>query len=124
MSVNNKPCTSCPYRKDVPSGIWDEGEYDKLAGYDEEEMWMQPSATFGCHQADGSVCRGWLHCHGTDLLTVRLHWKEEYGEILDAGPGVELFGSAGEAIEHGMADIDNPGPEAEKMMAAIQRKKA
>jgi hypothetical protein len=37
MSINPpapKPCESCPYRKDVPSGVWSEGEYRKLPQYD------------------------------------------------------------------------------------------
>jgi hypothetical protein len=29
-----RPCASCPYRKDVPSGIWAAHEYTKLLAYD------------------------------------------------------------------------------------------
>jgi hypothetical protein len=30
------PCPSCPYRKDVPSGVWAPEEYDKLPAYDND----------------------------------------------------------------------------------------
>jgi hypothetical protein len=45
----NDPCASCPYRKDVPSGLWDKAEYDKILPYD-NETWAQPLVTFGCHK--------------------------------------------------------------------------
>jgi len=118
--MNNKPCTSCPYRKDVPSGIWHEGEYDKILPYDRDTS-LQPPTMFGCHQADGSVCRGWLHCHGTELLAVRLRWDESIAKMLEAGPGMELFGSAKEASEHGRRDLAKPKAKAKAMMKRLKR---
>ena len=32
--VRPKPCASCPYRCDVPSGVWHPDEYAKLEVYD------------------------------------------------------------------------------------------
>lgn len=29
-----KPCASCPYRRDVPEGVWHPEEYSKLRAYD------------------------------------------------------------------------------------------
>ena len=66
------PCGSCPYRKDVPSGIWAKSEYDKLPRYD-GETWEQDPKAFMCHQRDGCLCGGWLACHSPrHLLALRL----------------------------------------------------
>ena len=66
------PCASCPYRCDVPSGVWDEDEYLKLPDYD-EATGEQPPGVFLCHQDDERVCSGWAGTHDTeDLLSLRL----------------------------------------------------
>jgi hypothetical protein len=57
------PCGSCPYRRDVPSGIWDASEYAKLPGYDAGWPDEQPTAAFFCHQQDDELCSGWVGCH-------------------------------------------------------------
>lgn len=85
-----RPCASCPYRRNVPSGIWDETEYAKLREYD-GETWEQSAAVFMCHHAEGDVCAGWLgHRDPADLLAVRL----------------------AAAAEHGIHDIEDPSTEA------------
>lgn len=56
------PCTTCPYRRDVPSGIWAPEEYQKLLAYDRPTM-QQPAALFMCHQGAGGLCTGWVQCH-------------------------------------------------------------
>ena len=67
-----RPCGSCPYRRDVPSGIWSAEEYDKLPEYD-GETWEQPPGVFMCHQRDGRLCGGWLQTHDADhLLALRI----------------------------------------------------
>ena len=40
------PCGSCPYRQDVPSGVWAASEYEKLPAYDAPETFMQPPGLF------------------------------------------------------------------------------
>lgn len=30
LTPRKTPCASCPYRKDVPSGVWEASEYEKL----------------------------------------------------------------------------------------------
>lgn len=67
-----KPCASCPYRRDVPSGVWHPDEYTKLRRYDEDTS-QQPAGLFICHQTDAEndarrVCAGWVGCHGDQLL--------------------------------------------------------
>ncbi len=113
------PCRSCPYRCDVPSGIWDRTEYDKLARYDQSTGY-QPTGVFLCHlqDVDGTsprICGGWVACHRIDeLLSIRLasfHGRileETVNELYAYRPPVEIFASGAEAAEHGKRDIDDP----------------
>lgn len=72
-----RSCASCPYRRDVPAGIWAREEYGKLPGYDEPTP-FQPRGVFLCHQHDPGtdghpVCGGWAGCHdGDELLALRM----------------------------------------------------
>lgn len=56
------PCASCPYRRDVPSGVWAPEEYEKLRRYDAPTM-EQPPQVFLCHQKNrdtaNRVGAGW-----------------------------------------------------------------
>lgn len=128
IPINRAPCQSCPYRKDVPSGIWSTEEYDKILPYD-NETWMQPAKVFMCHQADGCLCRGWLDTHGIDLLGLRLACSkgevdtEAVGKALDEGPAVPVFQSAEQAARHGRRSIKRPGRKAREMVAKIERKR-
>jgi hypothetical protein len=127
-----RPCASCPYRRDVPSGVWTEHEYAKLPNYD-EPTWSQPVGLFLCHQRDRdddrvSVCSGWAGCHdGDHLMAVRIALStgeitvETATAICAYDSPVPLFGSGAEAATHGMRDIDNPGPAAIEMMDKIRR---
>jgi len=120
------PCTTCPYRRDVPSGVWAEEEYRKLAAYD-RPTWEQPAALFMCHQNTGGLCTGWLQSHANrphdvDLLALRLNHpkldvKQVSGVAL-AKPTVGLFRSGVAAMRHGLRAIARPG---RKAKAAIQR---
>jgi hypothetical protein len=128
LKINRAPCTSCPYRKDVPSGIWVKEEYDKILPYD-GEMWVQPRGVFLCHQNDGSLCRGWLDCHGDNLLAVRLLCSRGDAtsaamiKALDEGPAVAVFNSAADASKHGRKAIRKPGKRAQVLMDSITRKR-
>lgn len=109
--VRSQPCTYCPYRRDVPSGVWSAHEYDKLVEYD-KPTWDQPAATFGCHATPEFLCHGWavVHSNRTDefaLLALRIWPVESIPE-----PAVPLFASGTEAAEHGMRDIETPSDEA------------
>jgi hypothetical protein len=67
-----RPCETCPYRRDVPAGVWSADEYAKLPAYDRPTQ-QQPPAVFLCHQHDGRACAGWAGCHDADeLLALRL----------------------------------------------------
>ena len=115
------PCGSCPYRRDVPSGIWAVSEYDKLPSYD-GETFEQVNATnlFMCHQRDGSLCAGWLACHDPqELLACRLHWRELDPSVFTYKTKVPVFGSGAEARRHGLRGIAAPGGRAQKMIVGL-----
>lgn len=127
-----RPCASCPYRRDVPSGIWDAGEYAKLRAYD-GPTFAQPTAVFLCHQHDRAddaarVCGGWAGCHdGDELLALRMAVSS--GEITvdtadairDYVSPVPLFASGAEAAAHGMREVHRPGVAACTAMTKITR---
>ncbi|MFD7972971.1 DUF6283 family protein [Streptomyces clavifer] len=127
-----RPCDSCPYRRDVPSGIWAVEEYEKLRRYDVPTP-EQPAAVFLCHQNDrGSetsrLCSGWLGCHDTHhLLALRIAALDGTLDTtnLEAAvtyeTSVPLFATGNEAADHGEAAIAAPGPDAVRFMDKITR---
>jgi hypothetical protein len=119
------PCASCPYRKNVPSGVWHESEYEKLKEYDGETHEQTSMNVFACHQADGQICSGWLgHRDPLDLLAVRigLSYGTLDGTVAEYTTTVPLFGSGAEAAEHGMREIENPGEKAAGVINKIIKK--
>ncbi|MFF2618525.1 DUF6283 family protein [Kitasatospora sp. NPDC058046] len=126
-----RPCDSCPYRRDVPSGIWAAEEYEKLRAYDAPTP-HQPTAVFRCHQNDadsqaGRVCAGWAGCHGEALLAPRIALVSAamdgptFEAVVTYESPVPLFSSGAEAADHGQADMDRPGPEADRLVDKIVR---
>lgn len=123
------PCGSCPYRRDVPSGVWDEEEYAKLPEYDMPTA-VQPPAVFLCHQQDGHLCSGWAACHDMNeslglRLAVSLGAIEvtHVHAILNHSTPVPLFASGAEAAAHGRAEITAPGDRAAKTIDKLTRKR-
>jgi hypothetical protein len=120
------PCGSCPYRKDVPSGIWSAREYDKLPAYDGEmveQIMGGAHAPFFCHQRDGNLCAGWVACHGAvDLAALRLTRYRIDPAVFDYKSPVPVFASGAEARAHGIRDIERPGVRARRMIAGLVRK--
>jgi len=129
INIQRAPCASCPYRKDVPSGIWATEEYDKILPYDNETM-FQPARIFLCHQQNGCLCRGWLDTHGTELLAIRFGCIK--GEVdpaditkaIDEGPAVEVFETAAQAAKHGRKSIKRPGVKAKQMVEQLTNKRS
>lgn len=129
-----RPCESCPYRRDVPSGIWAPEEYAKLSAYDRPTM-EQSVGVFLCHQNDrnspGSrTCAGWAGCHdGYELLAIRfamMHGEmspETADVICEYKSPVSLFESGAEAARHGMAEVELPGDQAAAAIAKIERRR-
>lgn len=58
----DKPCASCPYRKDAPLALWDIAEFRNLKAHDSELM----GNMFDCHgetqkpMGERKPCVGWL----------------------------------------------------------------
>lgn len=124
--VAGAPCKSCPYRKDVPSGVWAPEEYEKLPKFDGEiidQLQNGGAGLFMCHQQDGNLCAGWLATHGTDnLLALRLHGHEVKPEVWAYKTRAPVFKSGAEAAAHGMAEIEVPGVKAQRTIDRLVRK--
>src|SRR6266480_5670878 len=100
--VRPRPCAFCPYRKDVPSGIWDASEYQKLVAYDRPTP-EQPFAVSGCHEKTGFICAGWAQCHGWELIALRIIANGKPLKIPEIT--VPIFQSGYEAAKHGLRRI-------------------
>jgi hypothetical protein len=132
LPPSSRPCQSCPYRRDVPSGVWDESEYDKLPPYD-SPTYAQPGRLFNCHQHDpgdtrARICGGWAGCHdmhhSAALRIALVNGKitpETYRATLGYVSPVPLFASGAEAREHGIRDYFSPGPDALAALDKIRR---
>lgn len=120
--ARRNPCASCPYRRDVPAGIWHADEYAKLIGYDGDTSYQSPE-WFGCHGDEGEhVCAGWLgHRDPADLLAVRIGLINGFLDhaVLTYRTTVPLFATGAEAAEHGMSGITAPDDRAIEAMAKI-----
>lgn len=123
------PCASCPYRKDVPSGVWSDEEYDKLPRYDLPTA-DQPPSVFTCHQGNGRLCSGWVGCHDMlESMGMRmsiLHGtlsRADYEAALDYSSPVELFESGEAAAEHGRAEIEIPGAGARRTIDKLDARR-
>lgn len=120
------PCTSCPYRRDVPSGVWETEEYDKLPDYDGDTS-CQYTGVFMCHQADGYLCAGWVgHRDPYDLLALRLGVSARFVDpaVFDYRTDVPLFSSGAEAADHGRRDVERPERDARKMALRLLQVRA
>jgi uncharacterized protein DUF6283 len=122
LAVAKNPCSTCPYRKDTPSGVWLADEYEKLRAYDEPEFdpahpeaqRLPEMAAFLCHHSltrpGDTLCRGWLSVHA-DSVAVRLTVAtgKVTWEQVDAPVEVELYATGNEAADAGEVEIDRPG---------------
>jgi hypothetical protein len=123
LCARKTPCASCPYRQNVPSGLWAEEEYDKLPAYD-GETFEQPMELFMCHQQDGTLCAGWVaYDDPTNLLALRLGAASGIVDecVFDYTTTVPLFPSGAAAAEHGKRDIETPGSRAERAIDKLVR---
>ena len=123
-----RPCASCPYRCDVPSGLWDAHEYDKLPGYDgpiADQYEAVAFSLFFCHQQDGHLCAGWVGCHDmTENLAVRIHAdRVDLDTVLGYQSPIPLFESGAQAAEHGKRDITDPSPAARRKIGQLLRQR-
>lgn len=128
ITVRPRPCPSCPYRRDVPSGIWAAEEYDKLPQFDGdtgEQLNAGAFALFHCHSTPAKLCAGWVGCHDMDEnLAVRMNARDIDPAVYEYSCPVPLFDSGAEAAEHGKRDVAAPGPQAVRKARDVLRLKA
>ncbi len=122
------PCKSCPYRRDVPSGVWAKEEYEKLSKYDGEiieQLTKGATGLFLCHQQNNALCSGWLGCHGpAELLAMRLNYERVDPETFSYETDVALFSSGAEAAAHGMNEIEMPSGTARRTIDRLGKAQA
>lgn len=135
LFVPKRACSSCPYRRDVPSGVWAREHYELLRDMDSRRTIKVPMlgpndetvmvdapnpnpGTFHCHQSNATgrptVCRGWLSVE-RNSIGVRLlasFGGIEYEDIPDEDESATYYSSGTEAAEAGLRDIENPSSEA------------
>lgn len=123
------PCASCPYRRDVPSGVWSPEEYEKLPRYD-NPLPNQPWSAFLCHQGNDRLCSGWVGCHDMDtslglrvVLGNGLLSPEDARAAADYECPVPLFESGLDAALHGMAEVTDPSPDARRTIAKLEARR-
>lgn len=119
------PCGTCPYRRDVPAGIWHPSEYAKLPNYDGEtfeQVVKGAGSLFFCHQQDDHLCAGWVGCHDMHhSFAARLNPLAP--ETFDYVSPVPLFSSGAEAAEHGMSGIIEPDVRARKAIKKLSERR-
>ena len=128
LSPRKSPCPSCPYRIDVPSGLWHADEYDKLPRFDGDTIEQAKAGAYGvflCHQANGFLCAGWAGCHDMhQSLALRMATNDvDLDATVSYVSPVPLFGSGAEAAAHGKRDIAAPSPQAQIKIRQLARKK-
>lgn len=123
-TVRPNPCRSCPYRKDVPSGVWSHHEYEKLRAYD-GDFSEQNKALFMCHTSTEHLCAGWVgHVPTpTDLASVRLgvFFNKLDPSCVSYKTEVPLHASGKEAADFGQRDIEDPSDEAIDFVQKLSR---
>jgi hypothetical protein len=126
----SEPCSTCPYRQDVPSGVWADTEYEKLRAYDNKTE-DQPIGPFMCHATPEHLCHGWAVCHtrradamakggehAYDLVALRMFPPDS---PLPQGT-TPLWESGNEAADHGQAEIEHPSIDARLTVERLKRK--
>ena len=129
LIVPTKPCESCPYRKDVPRGIWDKSEYEKLRDYDDGPQGQQSFSAFLCHHSpqigQDAVCRGWLSVHSESVAVRLMIIKGTVTpEQVYAETPCELYASGNEAADAGIKGIKRPSIKAREAIGKLTKAKA
>lgn len=125
----SRPCGSCPYRKDTPSGVWSAAEYDKLPAFDLQPMHLQPPMAFYCHRNDGRLCAGWVGCHNMEeslglriAASVGMLDREDVEDARNYVSPVPLWESGTAAAEHGKREVEHPSEEAVAVVDKLKRR--
>ena len=132
LKPRKSPCASCPFRRDVPSGVWAESEYDKLPAYDGttgEQAMAGALGAFLCHNdPDKSICAGWAALSNYDTLALRMASRldpdVDVQACVDYTTDVPLFASGAEAAEHGKREIEAPSDKAVSTIGKVVKVRA
>ncbi len=120
LACHPNPCSSCPYARTTPSGIWHPSEYAKLPAWDNP---MAMPGTFLCHTDKAAVCRGWMEVHH-DNLSVRMAQIASIAMPKNYKPtSVPLYASGLEAAIAGMRGVAKPSIKAKAVIHRIIRKR-
>lgn len=92
----HRPCSSCPWRKDVKPGLWHRDHFQSIAN----ECRGNGMRVMGCHKADGSICVGWAAVEGFNAIGVRIAaLTKQYDPKKLNTKGLEMYASMREMIE-------------------------
>ena len=99
--------------------MWAPEEYRKLVAYD-APTFDQPVQGFACHSTPQMYCHGWAVVHTSrghefDLLALR------FAPVVVPAPVVPLFASGTEAADHGLAEVEEPGTQAQSAIELLER---
>ena len=122
LHVPRRPCPTCPYRVDCPSGVWDRTEYEKLPRYDRNETF----ATFLCHQTtatgEQTVCRGWLTVHAESVAARMGVLNGEFTDDERYADREQSCGRPGRRRATLVRDIDAPSEAAVAKVESLTRR--
>lgn len=125
------PCASCPFRCDVPSGVWSAQEYEALRDYDggadEQASSRHGLFVFMCHQGDDHLCSGWVgHRDPHELIALRIGvaMGRVVRDVFSYSTSVRLFATGAAACKHGKIRITRPGAKAREMVEKIMKVRA
>lgn len=116
LKCNPNPCSTCPYRRDVPSGIWDREEYEKLPQWDHE---MAFAGTFLCHTDPAAICRGWMEVHERNMSVRLAMFRVEWTEANRKPTKIPLYRSGLAAMRAGLRALARPSGDAKKAITSI-----
>jgi len=123
LDVKPEPCLTCPYRKDVPSGVWHREEYEKLRAYDDNLN--PPLALFLCHQTNVAnreiLCKGWVMVHRDSIASRMGQLKGEIDATAFTPCQVELHESGNAAADFGEMDVKRPKKKARKVVEKLHK---
>lgn len=124
LIVASNPCATCPYRKDVPSGVWHHDEYERLRKFDDEPR-ADNLGTFLCHQTNVCgkeiACKGWLMVHRESVAVRLAMLRGHIDESAFSPTDVALHDSGNAAADFGQRDIERPRRTALKVMQKLKR---
>lgn len=122
LTSNKNPCSTCPYRKDVPSGVWHYEEYEKLRGYDDNTA----LSVFMCHQSSVAnvemACKGWVMVHQNSVAVRLACMTRQIDHRTCFEPTeVELYESGNAAADAGQRHIKRPRKKALKVIEKLKK---